>query len=128
VLEGTHAMFEYNFEKLEIWKLSLRLVKEIHQLIKKLPAEENYALGDQMRRAALSISLNIAEGWGKSTKKDFARYISIAVGSTLEVAASLRVIDSLHYMEANDMTSTDELTKELYFKLLKFSDYLKKNQ
>lgn len=118
-------MFTYNFEKLEVWKLALGVVKEVNALIKKLPQDEKYVLGDQMRRAALSVSLNIAEGWGRNTKKDFGRFVSTAVGSTLEVAACLRVINDLRYIGENDLMRADELTKELYFKLLKFSNYLR---
>ena len=118
-------MFTYNFEKLEIWKLSIEVIKEVNELIKKLPTEEKYALGDQIRRAALSIALNIAEGWGRNTKKDFARFISTAVGSTLEVIASLKVAQNLDYIQDKHLEKLDGLTKELYFKLLKFNNYLK---
>lgn len=79
-----------------------------------------------MRRAALSVSLNIAEGWGRNTRKDFGRFVSTAIGSALEVAACLRIMSSLDYLKMDELTHVDELTKELYFKLLKFSDYLKK--
>ena len=119
-------MFNYNFEKLEVWKLSLQAIKEIKRLVKKFPLEEKYVLVDQIRRAVLSIALNIAEGWGRKTKKDFSRFISNAIGSTLEVIVCLKIARDLNYLEESEIKNLDELLKELYFKLLKFSGYLNK--
>lgn len=119
-------MFTYNFENLEVWKLSLQVIKETKQIIKKFPAEEKYALADQVRRAASSIALNVAEGWGRSTKKDFGRFVSNAIGSTLEVIASLKIACHLEYLLEKDVQSLNSLLKELYFKLLKFNQYLTK--
>lgn len=120
-------MFNYNFEKLEIWKLSLSAIKEVKKITKKFPLEEKYVLSDQIRRAILSIALNIAEGWGRKTKKDFSRFISNAIGSCLEVIASLKIALDLNYLEENEVQNLDEILKELYFKLLKFNGYLNKN-
>ena len=119
-------MFTYNFENLEVWKLSIRVNKELGMVIKRLPSEEKYVLADQLRRAGLSISLNIAEGWGRQTKKDFGRFVSNAIGSTLEVIAGLKVAQELSYLKESDIGQLDDLLKELYFKLLKFSGYLRK--
>jgi len=119
-------MFEYNFEKLEVWKLSLQAIKEIKRITKKFPIEEKYVLTDQIRRAVLSIALNIAEGWGRKTKKDFGRFISNAIGSTLEVIACLKIAHDLDYLKEDEIKNLDEILKELYFKLLKFSEYLNK--
>lgn len=119
-------MFIYNFEKLEVWRLSLQVIQEVKKIIKKFPLEEKYVLSDQIRRAALSIALNIAEGWGRKTKKDFSRFISNAIGSCLEVIASLKVALDSNYLMESEVKSLDELLKELYFKLLKFNGYLNK--
>lgn len=120
-------MFNYNFEKLEVWKLSLTAIKEVKKITKRFPSEEKYILGDQIRRAILSTALNIAEGWGRKTKKDFSRFISNAIGSCLEVIASLKVALDLNYLEESEVQNLDELLKELYFKLLRFNVYLNKN-
>ncbi len=120
-------MFSYNFEKLEVWKLSLQVIKGIKEIVKRFPAEEKYVLADQVRRASVSIALNIAEGWGRNTKKDFGRFISNAIGSTLEVVASLKVAEDLDYVEEKEIQGLDELLKKLYFKLLSFSKYLRDN-
>ena len=70
--------------------------------------------------------MNIAEGWGRKTKKDFSRFISNAIGSTLEVIACLKIACDLGYLKEEEIKDLDELLKELYFKLLKFSSYLNK--
>jgi four helix bundle protein len=120
-------MFIYNFENLEVWKLSVRANKALGLILKKLPVEERYVLADQLRRAGLSISLNIAEGWGRQTKKDFGRFISNAIGSALEVIAGLKIAREFSYIKEDDVKELDDLLKELYFKLLKFASYLRKN-
>ncbi|MBI2038530.1 MAG: four helix bundle protein [Candidatus Nealsonbacteria bacterium] len=119
-------MFSYNFEKLDVWKISLQVIREVKKIIKKFPLEEKYVLSDQIRRAALSIALNIAEGWGRKTKKDFSRFISNAIGSCLEVIASLKVAIDSDYLKEDEIKNLDESLKELYFKLLKFNTYLNK--
>jgi four helix bundle protein len=119
-------MFSYNFEKLEIWKLSLQAIKEVKKIVKKFPIEEKYILTDQIRRAVLSIALNIAEGFGRQSKKDFRRFISNAIGSVLEVIACLKIAVDLNYLNEKEVKKFDELLKELYFKLIKFSQYLNK--
>ena len=117
-------MYSYNFENLDVWKISLQVTKEAKLVAKKFPAEEKYALADQLRRAASSIALNIAEGWGRKTKKDFGRFVSNAIGSTLEVIASLKIAHNLGYIKEDEIQTLDTLLRELYFKLLKFGRYL----
>jgi len=118
-------MLKYNFENLEVWKLSLKINVEVSKLVKKLPPSEKYILGDQMRRAALSVCLNIAEGSGRGSKKDFKRFIRNAIGSTLEVVACIKISVQCGYLAAKDTSSLEELIKELYFKLIKLEKYLK---
>ncbi|MDI6883248.1 MAG: four helix bundle protein [Patescibacteria group bacterium] len=118
-------MFKYNFEKLEVWKLSLQIVKEIKRAVKEFPSDEKYILIAQIRKAALSIALNIAEGYGRGTKKDFGRFISNAIGSTLEVIACLKIARELNYLKETEFENLNKILKELYFKLLKLEKYLK---
>lgn len=103
-----------------------RNTKEIKKIVKKFPFEEKYILTDQIRRAVLSIALNIAEGFGRQSKKDFRRFISNAIGSSLEVIACLKIARDLDYLSEIEIKKMDEILKELHFKLLKFSDYLNK--
>jgi len=61
----------YRFEELEVWQVGLKIVKETYRVAKKYPPEERFGLGDQHKRAAVSIALNVAEGSGQPTKKGF---------------------------------------------------------
>jgi len=71
-------MHEYNFEKLEIWKLAIQLAVNVYKTTKKFPASEKFGLVSQLRRSSSSISSNIAEGVSRFSTKDKARFIEIA--------------------------------------------------
>ena len=75
----------FNFEKLEVWKKSIAVAGQVYDLSKPFPSEERFGLTNQMRRAAVSISSNIAEGCSRSSKADFRRYLEIATGSAFEL-------------------------------------------
>jgi len=70
-----------DFKDLIVWQKAMDLVAEIYRLVEKLPKEEIYGLGRQMRRCATSIPSNIAEGQGRNSSKDFIRFLGIAKGS-----------------------------------------------
>jgi len=78
-------MFEYSFEKLEVWKESIELVKSIYEITKRFPVSEKYGLTNQLRRASVSVSSNLAEGTSRKSKKDQAHYTTMSFGSALEV-------------------------------------------
>jgi len=77
------------FKSLIVWQKSMLLAKETYRVANLFPAKENYALADQMRRAAVSIPSNIAEGNRRGTKKDYAHFISMAHGSTAELETQM---------------------------------------
>lgn len=118
-------MHTYNFENLEVWKLSLKINTKVSKLTKKLPPDEKYVLASQMNRASLSICLNIAEGSGRGSKKDFKRFIRTAVGSSLEVIACIKISIQQNYLSEHECEPVELLLKELYFKLIKLEKYLK---
>ena len=72
-------MYTYPFEKLEVWYLSKKLAVDIYKLTKTFPPEEKYGMVSQMRRAAISVSSNLAEGTARSTAKDRANFYQIAL-------------------------------------------------
>lgn len=74
----------FNFEKLEVWHKALDYADLIYSLSRHFPADERFGLTNQMRRSAVSISSNLAEGSSRSSKADFARFIEIATGSLFE--------------------------------------------
>jgi len=74
-----------NFRELHVWKKAMNLVKEIYKSTKHFPKEEQFGLTNQIRRCAVSIPSNIAEGAGRGTKKDFSHFLDIAKGSSYEL-------------------------------------------
>ena len=77
------------YRDLLVWQKAMDLVDEIYCLLKLLPKEETYALSDQMRRAAISIPSNIAEGYDRDSTKDYIRFLMIARGSKSELETQL---------------------------------------
>jgi four helix bundle protein len=77
----------FNFEKLDVWQKAVDFADLIYRSTRSFPAEERFGLTNQLRRAAVSISSNIAEGSSRNSKTDFARFIEIATGSVFEVVS-----------------------------------------
>jgi len=98
-------MYQYNFEKLEIWQLSRLLVKKIYLTTNSYPEIEKFGLTNQLRRASVSISSNIAEGNGRTSNKDKARFIEFSYSSLLEVINQLILSNDLGFID-------DEILKE----------------
>ena len=115
---------KFKFENLEIWQLSMDLVKHIYILTKRFPVIEQYALTSQLRRAAISVPLNIAEGSGRKTKKDFANFLRNAIGSTLEVITCLKIALQEKYISSEIYKDISLKAQELYFKLIAFEKSL----
>jgi len=86
-----------SFRQLIVWQKSMQLVRLVYQVSKTFPPDERYALTDQLRRAAISIPSNIAEGNGRATNKDYAHFLSIARGSLFETMTQLEIADGLGY-------------------------------
>ena len=88
------------FKDLIVWQKAMELVKAVYALAKTFPADERYALTDQLRRAAVSIPSNIAEGCGRSSNADYAHFLSIARGSLYETMTQLQIAADLGYISA----------------------------
>ena len=86
------------YEDLVAWQKAMQLAKMVYGIQKRLPKEEVYGLGDQIRRAAVSIPSNIAEGFGRDTEKEFRHFLSIARGSLFETKTQLQLAESLGYL------------------------------
>lgn len=86
------------YRDLVVWKEGIDLVTNVYELSKDFPGEERYALCDQMRRAAVSIPANIAEGHARSSRKEFLYYLSISLGSLAELETHLTIASKLKYL------------------------------
>jgi four helix bundle protein len=100
------------FRDLQIWQRSHKLTLEIYRITKEFPKSELYGLVSQMRRSASSIPTNIAEGCGRSTDKDFARFLDNAMGSASELEYQLILCGDLEYITQDTCEKTNsELTE-----------------
>lgn len=94
-----------DFRKYEVWKKAISFAKTVYSLMEKLPASERYGLINQIQRGAVSISSNIAEGCSRSSERDFARFIEIAMGSAFEVESQLYICNELEYLSGEELIS-----------------------
>jgi four helix bundle protein len=92
---------KFSFENLTVWQNSIEFSKNIYELTNYFPKEEFYGLTSQIRRAAVSISLNIAEGKGRYHKKEFIQFLYLARGSLYEVITCLKLAQQLNYLPKN---------------------------
>ena len=86
------------YKELEVYQEGYNLLKEVYVITKKYPKEEQYVMLTQIRRAALSVILNIAEGYGRQSKDDFKRFLKISFGSVNEVEVLLELSKDLKYI------------------------------
>ena len=99
-----------NFKELKVWQKAMDLVANVYKITQTLPKEELYGLTSQIRRAAVSIPSNIAEGAGRISRKDFSLFLNIARGSSFELETQLTISFKLDYLKQTDF---DVLTSEL---------------
>ena len=101
------------YEELIVWQKAMGLVVEVYKVAKLLPDEELYVLSDQMRRSALSIPSNIAEGQERGTTKDFIKFLHIAKGSNAELETQLLVCSRLEYLSPSQIELAQGLLVEI---------------
>lgn len=96
-------MTNIGYTDYKVWQMAMNLAAEIYKVVKLLPLEERYSLGDQMRRAAVSVPSNIAEGHSRGTTKDFIRFLYISRGSVAELETQLRLSVKINYLKNEDI-------------------------
>ena len=102
-----------DFRDLLVWQKSMLLVKEIYVFTTDFPKHEVYGLTGQIRRSAISIPSNIAEGYGRESPKEFARFLRIARGSLSELQTQLYLSDNLDYVQADQFNKLLEASDEI---------------
>lgn len=93
----------FSFEKLDVYQEARKLIKDIYLLQNDFPKEERYALGDQVRRAATSIAVNLAEGSGRQSIREKVHFVEIAFGSMTEVFCELQTACDLGYIKEEQL-------------------------
>jgi four helix bundle protein len=115
-----------NYKTLDVWKVSMQLVKEVYVLTKKFPKDELYGLTSQTKRAAVSIPANIAEGLGRQYKKDTVQFLHVSRGSIYELETHLNIALMVEIISENDFnTVIPALEKPLQI-LNGFINYIEK--
>jgi four helix bundle protein len=99
-------------KKLVAWKKSMDLVERIYELSKKLPREERYGLTSQLRRAAVSVPSNIAEGAAGRSPFQFRNYLGIAIGSLNELETQIEIVRRIGYLSASATAEMETLIDE----------------
>jgi four helix bundle protein len=104
-----------SYKDLEVWKLAVGLVKAVYQATNKFPASENFGLTNQIRKAAVSVPSNIAEGQGRNSPKEFRQFLSFGLGSLGELETQLIIAQEIEYLTVEELnpllTSLDRIRK-----------------
>jgi four helix bundle protein len=116
----------FKFESLKIWKESVKFASEIYSLTKKFPKNEQFGIITQLNRAAVSISLNIAEGEGRGSDSDLSRFIQIAIGSLNEVVTILYISLEQKYINQKEFDLFYNRCEQISRMLYAFRNYLKR--
>lgn len=101
-----------SYKDLIVWQRAMQLVVEIYGLTENFPASERYGLVSQMRRAAVSIPSNVAEGRRRGTRKDFHNFVLIAFGSGSELETQIEIVKRLPFGKNISFTKVDQLLEE----------------
>jgi four helix bundle protein len=120
-------MEKSSYQGLLVWQKSMDLTAAIYNLTKKLPKEELYSLRDQMRRAAVSIPSNIAEGHDRNTNKEFIHFLTISRGSKSELETQLLICIKVGYLNEIEILEALKLSTEIGKMLTSLIKKLKTN-
>ncbi|MCX7778667.1 MAG: four helix bundle protein [Patescibacteria group bacterium] len=115
----------YSYRDLIVWQRAVDLVIAVYELTSKFPKEEFYGLVSQMRRAAISIPSNIAEGRRRGTRKDFCQFLNIAYGSGAELETQIEIVKKLPFGKRANFARVDTLLEETMKMLNKMISSLK---
>ena len=117
-------MNDFFYKKVDAYHIAKEYVIFVYSLLKKFPQYENYALCDQVRRAAISIPSNIAEGLGRMAIKERIHFIEIAFGSLAEVSCQLDFSESLGYISAEELQEAETKAEHLSKVMSGLKNYL----
>lgn len=116
---------EKGYRKLLIWKKARELVSVIYALTENFPRSEEFGLKSQLRRASVSVVLNIVEGYRRSSRKEFYHFIDIALGSATEIEAALELCLDLKFISEAEYKRVEQKRGEVAFLLYSFRESIK---
>lgn len=112
-------------EKLDVWKMSVEFVVEVYECTKHFPSDEKFGLTSQIRRVAVSIPANIAEGAARQSDKEFFHFLAIAQGSASELETELLIACKLNYIEKQNYDQLYEQLNTIARKIVGLSNHVK---
>lgn len=101
------------YRDLQIWQKSMTLVTEVYKISKGFPKDEAYGLTSQIRRCAISIPSNIAEGYGRNSTNEYIHFLRIATGSLYELQTQIEICMNLDYLNRGEFDKLYELSREI---------------
>ncbi len=107
-------MLKLNHKKLIVWQKSIELVKKIYIITKSFPKNEQYGLISQLRRCAVSVAANIAEGASRKSRAESSRYLEIARSSLVELDTHIEISIIIGYLKQQDIKEIEFLTNEVF--------------
>lgn len=113
------------FKDLLIWQKAMTLVTKVYQSTKLFPKEELFGLTSQIRRSAVSIPSNIAEGYGRDGKNDYLKFLNISLSSLFEMQTQIEIAKNIDYLNENDFTILYNDSRELERMLISFINKIK---
>lgn len=112
------------FKELKVWQKAIDLVTNTYLNSRNFPKEELYGLTSQLRRSAVSVPSNIAEGCGRKTKKDFSNFLGVALGSAFEFETQLIICKNLNFINQADFTSLEGEIQHIQNMIIKLQSTL----
>jgi four helix bundle protein len=113
------------FREIKVWQKAMDFVTKLYKNTKKFPQDELYGITSQMRRCAVSIPSNIAEGFGRKSTQDFKRFLQISMGSLFELETQLEISKNLEYLEESQFNKLYEDLREVEIMLSSFINSIK---
>jgi four helix bundle protein len=96
-----------SFKELEVWRKAVKLAALLYKRTEKFPTSENYVLIPQIRKAAVSVPANIAEGWGRGSTKEYVQFLLIARGSLMELLSHFAIAHELEYLNEAELSTIE---------------------
>nr|WP_297787500.1 four helix bundle protein [uncultured Allomuricauda sp.] len=115
----------HRFKDLEIWRLSRKFCSDIYEATSLFPDSEKFGLTNQLRRASVSVPSNIAEGCSRKSKRDFSRFLEIAMGSMYEIETQLLISNDLNFIQKKKLNSLLQKLDSIIKMTSKFKSTLK---
>lgn len=115
-----------SFEDLEVYRTTIKFTGQVYDLLKKSPLKEDFAMVDQIRRATISISNNISEGFERETDKELIRFLYFSKGSAGEVRNLFNLMEEIEYFKAEDLVDYKKQVINISKQLANYIKYVKK--